>query len=98
MIAPLMLNINRTWINGNRHSLEQEEEVKSEQLVAKEACISWKWRPDDACYKVVIVSRNWALQQSHLHLTLIPLDYIYVLGIYGVSSQNVSANLCVEGS
>jgi len=42
----------------NRHSLKLEEEVESEQSTVKEACISWKCKPEAASYKVVIVSRS----------------------------------------
>jgi hypothetical protein len=42
MTAPLMLTFTANERMQNRHSLEQEEEMESEQLTAKEACINWK--------------------------------------------------------
>ena len=40
MTAPLMLTFTANEQMQNRHNLEQEEGMKSEQLTAKEACIS----------------------------------------------------------
>ena len=43
MTAPLMLTFTANERMQNRHSLQQEEEeMESEQLIAKEAFINWK--------------------------------------------------------
>ena len=46
----------------NMHNLEQAEEVESEQLTAKEACISWKWKLEAAGYIAVTISGSWSSQ------------------------------------
>jgi len=42
----------------SRHCLEQEKEVESEQVIAKEACISWKSRLEAAGLILFTVSRS----------------------------------------
>lgn len=78
----------------NRHNLEQEEEVDSEQLIAKEAFISWKWRPDAAGITTITISRSWTLQQNNTHQP----HYILSLDIYRDWLQNFSAELHEKGS
>lgn len=76
----------------DRHSLEQEEEVDSEQLTEKEAWISWKWRPNTAGITTVTISRSWTLQQNNTHQP----HYILSLDIYRDWLQNFFAELYEE--
>jgi len=58
MTAPLMLNIYSTSNKCKAGTAWNLEEVKSEQVTTKEACISWKSRPKAAGLIVFIVSRS----------------------------------------
>ena len=58
MTAPLMLNIHSTSNKCKESTAWNIGEVKSEQVTAKEACISWKSRPEAAGLIVFTVSRS----------------------------------------
>jgi len=58
MTAPLMLNIYSTSNKCKADTAWNIEEVRSEQVTAKEACISWKSRPEAVGLIVFKVSRS----------------------------------------
>ena len=58
MTAPLMPNIYSTSNKCKADTTWNIEEVKGEQVTAKEACISWKSRPEVAGLIVFTFSRS----------------------------------------
>ena len=58
MTAPLMPNIYNTSNKCKAYTTWNIEEVKGEQVTTKEACISWKSRPEAVGLIVFTVSRS----------------------------------------